>query len=94
MTCASPARPTSSEAGSRSVNSGDGLAFSTKTTSWYRASATSLPNRAKGNGAPPNKWIEGAVVAVHGLTFDSEGALYAMEWNKFGRVTKYVAAQE
>lgn len=51
-------------------------------------------DRAKGNGAPPEKWIEGAVVAVHGLTFDSAGALYAMEWNKFGRVTKYVSVKE
>lgn len=50
-------------------------------------------DRAKGNAAPPEKWIEGAVVAVHGLTFDSEGALYAMEWNRFGRVTKYVSVK-
>ncbi len=52
-------------------------------------------DRAKGNGAPPDKWIEGALVAVHGLTFDPKGALYAMEWNQFGRATKYtpVAAE-
>lgn len=48
-------------------------------------------DRAKGNAAPPEKWIEGAVVAVHGLTFDSKGALYAMEWNRYGRVTKYIS---
>lgn len=51
-------------------------------------------DRAKGNGAPPEKWIEGAVVSVHGLTFDNEGALYAMEWNRYGRTTKYVSVKE
>ncbi len=50
--------------------------------------------RAKGNGAPPDKWIEGAVVAVHGLTFDSKGDLYAQEWNRFGRTTKYTLVQD
>ena len=50
-------------------------------------------NRAKGNGAPPDKWVEGAVVAVHGMTFDNKGDLYAMEWNRFGRVTKYTPVQ-
>jgi hypothetical protein len=51
-------------------------------------------NRAKGPNAPPEKWIEGAVVSVHGLTYDKKGALYAMEWNKYGRVTKYVSVPE
>ena len=46
-------------------------------------------NRVRGNGSPPDKWIEGAVVAVHGLTFDPKGDLYAMEWNRFGRAVKY-----
>ena len=50
--------------------------------------------RAKGNGAPPDKWVEGAVVAVHGLTFDSKGDLYAMEWNRFGRTTKYTPVKK
>ena len=50
-------------------------------------------DRVKGNGAPPDKWIEGALVAVHGLTFDPKGALYAMEWNQFGRATKYVPVE-
>ncbi len=46
-------------------------------------------DRAKGNGAPPDQWVEGALLAVHGLTFDAKGDLYAMEWNQFGRATKY-----
>ncbi|MGK0188808.1 MAG: DNA-binding beta-propeller fold protein YncE, partial [Verrucomicrobiales bacterium] len=45
--------------------------------------------RAKGNGAPPKGWHLGALVAVHGCTFDSNGDLYAQEWNKFGRMVKY-----
>jgi len=50
-------------------------------------------DRVKGNGAPPDKWIDGALVAVHGLTFDPNGNLYAMEWNRFGRVIKYTPVE-
>ena len=46
-------------------------------------------DRAKGNGAKPEDWVEGALVAVHGCTFDANGDLYAQEWNRFGRLTKY-----
>ena len=47
-------------------------------------------NRPKGgNGVPPEKWIEGAFVSIHGLTFDPKGDLYAMEYSKFGRVSKF-----
>ncbi|MDB4737467.1 hypothetical protein OAF75_01385, partial [Verrucomicrobiales bacterium] len=46
-------------------------------------------DRAKGNGAKPEDWVEAALVAVHGCTFDSKGDLYAQEWNRFGRLTKY-----
>ncbi|MBT7982781.1 MAG: 6-bladed beta-propeller, partial [Akkermansiaceae bacterium] len=46
-------------------------------------------DRAKGNGAKPEDWVEAALVAVHGCTFDSNGDLYAQEWNRFGRLTKY-----
>jgi len=28
-------------------------------------------------------------VAVHGCTFDVKGDLYAQEWNRYGRLTKY-----
>ena len=45
--------------------------------------------RKKGNGAPPDSWVEGALVAVHGCTFDMKGDLYAQEWNRFGRIVKY-----
>ena len=47
-------------------------------------------NRKKaGNRVGPADWHEGALVAVHGCTFDSKGDLYAQEWNVHGRVTKY-----
>lgn len=45
--------------------------------------------RAKGNGAKPEDWVEGALVAVHGCTFDVKGDLYAQEWNRYGRLTRY-----
>ena len=32
------------------------------------------------------------VIVVPVVGFDSEGALYAMEWNRYGRVTKFVSA--
>ena len=51
-------------------------------------------DRAKGNGAPPESWVEGAVVAVHGLTFDRKGDLYAMDYSKFGRATKFTPVEE
>ena len=42
-----------------------------------------------GNNIPPAKWVDGAVYSIHGLTFDPKGALYAMEYTKFGRVSKF-----
>ena len=51
-------------------------------------------SRAKGNGAPPESWVEGAVVAVHGITFDKNGDLYAMDYSKFGRATKYTPVKK
>ena len=50
-------------------------------------------DRKKGNGAPPASWVDGALVAVHGCTFDSKGDLYAQEWNRFGRVVRYSKAK-
>ena len=41
------------------------------------------------NQVGPDHWHEGDLIAVHGCTFDSKGALYAQEWNVHGRVTKY-----
>ncbi|MCP4848454.1 MAG: hypothetical protein GY899_10965 [Verrucomicrobiaceae bacterium] len=42
-----------------------------------------------GNGVGPADWHEGALIAVHGCTFDAKGDLYAQEWNVHGRLTKY-----
>ncbi len=46
-----------------------------------------------GNGVGPADWHEGALIAVHGCTFDSKGDLYAQEWNVHGRVTKYTKVE-
>jgi hypothetical protein len=43
------------------------------------------------NNVPPDQWIEGAVVSIHGLTFDPKGDLYAMDYTRFGRVTRYTS---
>ncbi|MEZ5328137.1 MAG: hypothetical protein R3F19_24095 [Verrucomicrobiales bacterium] len=51
-------------------------------------------DREKGNGAPPESWVDGALVAVHGCTFDANGDLYAQEWNRFGRLIKYTHVKQ
>jgi hypothetical protein len=51
-------------------------------------------DREKGNGAPPEAWVDGALVAVHGFTFDAKGDLYAQEWNRFGRLIKYTHVKQ
>ena len=38
--------------------------------------------------ATPEEWQGGIFTAPHGVSFDSKGNLYVMDWNKFGRVTK------
>ncbi len=40
------------------------------------------------NGVPREKWKDGEFLAPHGLSFDSEGNLYIMDWLSLGRVTK------
>ena len=41
------------------------------------------------NGVGPADWHEGALIAVHGCTFDAKGDLYAQERTVHGRLTKY-----
>jgi len=38
-------------------------------------------------GVEPGTWEEAVFNAPHGLTFDAEGNLLIMEWNRWGRVT-------
>ena len=38
--------------------------------------------------AKPEEWQGGIFTAPHGVSFDSKGNLYVMDWNRFGRVTK------
>ncbi len=40
------------------------------------------------NGVPQAKWKDGEFLAPHGLSFDSDGNLYIMDWLALGRVTK------
>lgn len=42
---------------------------------------------------PPKKWEKNIVTAPHGLAFDEQGNLYVTEWNHYGRVLKFTAAQ-
>ncbi|MGH2551718.1 MAG: 6-bladed beta-propeller, partial [Thermomicrobiales bacterium] len=38
--------------------------------------------------ATPEEMKEGVFTAPHGVSFDAEGNLYVMDWNKTGRVSK------
>ncbi len=38
----------------------------------------------------PKDWQGGIFTAPHGVSFDHEGNLYVMDWNKWGRITKLV----
>jgi len=36
----------------------------------------------------PKDWNEGIFTSPHGCSFDKDGNIYVMDWNKWGRVTK------
>jgi sugar lactone lactonase YvrE len=38
---------------------------------------------------PPTEWQVGIFTAPHGVSFDKDGNLYVMDWNKSGRVSKF-----
>jgi hypothetical protein len=38
---------------------------------------------------PSSDWKEGIFTAPHGVSYDKEGNLYVMDWNKSGRVSKF-----
>ena len=48
------------------------------------------PNKKQWANFPvkPEDWQGGIFTAPHGVSFDSNGNLYVMDWNKWGRVTK------
>jgi sugar lactone lactonase YvrE len=39
-------------------------------------------------GVDPSAWAEGVFTAPHGVSFDADGNLYVMDWNKSGRLSK------
>ena len=46
------------------------------------------------NGVPRAKWKDGEFLSPHGITVDAAGALYVMDWNFLGRVTKLVPVKK
>lgn len=50
------------------------------------------PNKKQwaSNGAQPKDWVPGTFTAPHGLSYDNEGNLIVMDWNRHGRITKLV----
>jgi hypothetical protein len=44
-------------------------------------------------GLEPDKWKDGVINAAHGVSFDRQGNIVVAEWNKFGRVSKFVRKQ-
>ncbi|MBA7661081.1 hypothetical protein ES703_69093 [subsurface metagenome] len=43
---------------------------------------------------PAGEMRDGIFTAPHGLSYDTEGNLYAQDWNATGRVTKLVLVTE
>lgn len=39
-------------------------------------------------GVPPSEWENGVFTAPHGVSFDVDGNLYVMDWNRSGRVSR------
>jgi DNA-binding beta-propeller fold protein YncE len=39
---------------------------------------------------PPERWRAGVLTAPHGVCFDHAGNLYVQDWNKHGRLNKFV----
>jgi hypothetical protein len=46
------------------------------------------PKKRATNQIPPEQWVDGQLIAAHGLSWDAKGDLYVGEWNKFGRFVK------
>lgn len=40
------------------------------------------------NTIPPDQWVDGQLIAPHGVSWDGEGNLYVSEWMLAGRVVK------
>ena len=40
------------------------------------------------NEVKPDQWVDGQLIAPHGVSFDGEGNLYVSEWASVGRVVK------
>jgi hypothetical protein len=46
------------------------------------------PKKRATNQIPPEQWVDGQLIAAHGLSWAANGDLYVGEWNKFGRFVK------
>jgi hypothetical protein len=40
------------------------------------------------NAVPRDQWVDGQLIAPHGVSWDGEGSLYVSEWSLAGRVVK------
>ena len=47
-----------------------------------------VPERRANHGVPREEWRDGVFSAPHSATWDAEGNLYVMDWNRWGRVSK------
>jgi DNA-binding beta-propeller fold protein YncE len=46
------------------------------------------PSKRGTNKIPPAGWVDGELIAPHGVAFDADGSLYVSEWSLAGRVVK------
>ena len=46
------------------------------------------PKKRAKNGVSPDQWKDGEFYAPHGASWDHDGNLYVMDWNRYGRITK------
>lgn len=48
------------------------------------------PKQHANFGVPPDQWVEGAFTAPHGISYDNDGNIIVMDWNRSGRINKLV----
>lgn len=48
------------------------------------------PKMRARNPIPKEKWRDGQFLAPHGACWDSQGNIYVMDWNRWGRMTRLV----
>ncbi|MEX2672433.1 MAG: hypothetical protein WD294_10020 [Phycisphaeraceae bacterium] len=45
-------------------------------------------------GVPPAQWKEAVFTAPHGVSYDADGNLYVMDWNRSGRISRLNHVQD